>query len=213
VGGQLASDFDGTSDYVDLPYIPTVPFSVAAWFRIDSEPNANGAIFSVADSSSAVERHILVVESLTDDKIAAISTTVGQTSFSVTGAYGPVIEEGVWHHVVGVWAADDSRTVFLDGVEHETNTTTVSPTGLDTSEAGRLADSTPNWEFDGPIFDLRVYSRAVSAAEVRRMYAPATRWELYSHPRAPLIIEGTATPPAGPAPVYLFHNRHHNRSA
>lgn len=44
-------------------------------------------------------------------------------------------------------------------------------------------DLTPNRWTDGAIFDVRIYRRSLSAAEIWRLYDPQTRWELYQPPR------------------------------
>jgi hypothetical protein len=38
---------------------------------------------------------------------------------------------GAWYHVVGVWAGDSSRSIYLNGGAPVTNTTTISPITLD----------------------------------------------------------------------------------
>jgi Concanavalin A-like lectin/glucanases superfamily len=99
-------------------------------------------------------------------------------------------QPGRWYHVVGVY--DDTTStvsVYVDGVAEDVEHVTAPPAARGPLVAGAgVADYTPTDAFVGDIDELRVYSRALSPAEV---------WELYR------AEHGTGDPPTsletGPA--------------
>jgi Concanavalin A-like lectin/glucanases superfamily/Glycosyl hydrolases family 2, sugar binding domain/Glycosyl hydrolases family 2 len=81
-------------------------------------------------------------------------------------------QTGRWYHVVGVY--DDTTStvsIYVDGVAEDVEHVTAPPAARGPLLVGAgLADYTPTDAFLGSIDELRVYSRALTAAEV---------WELY----------------------------------
>ena len=81
------------------------------------------------------------------------------------------VDDGQWHHVAWIWSADGWRRIWIDGVEDVAR--------QDAEQAGRRwddwywaigADSDRLvWNFPGTIDEVRIYGRAVSAAELRRL--------------------------------------------
>jgi len=128
------------------------------------------------------------------------------------------LDDGEFHWLVGRYDGANLQ-VFVDGQSIGTPT---AFTGTVSSAAasfvpevfgGQLVTSgggtdSPRGQFKGWF----ISERAWTDAEIRDWYEPTTRWE-WVDTGGPLIMAETAAPPAGSAPVYLFHNRHHNRSA
>jgi len=83
------------------------------------------------------------------------------------------------HHTV-VTRTGDVWTVYLDGVADG------SATDSTTQESALTTSPMIGWErltstnfFNGRIYDVRVYDVPKSAAEIRQMWHPTTRWDLY----------------------------------
>ena len=83
------------------------------------------------------------------------------------------IDDGVWHHVAFVNTSASSHSLYVDGALDVTDTTTWSQDDLNTEEVniGRYKNHTFSTTFfTGSIDDVRIYNRALSAAEVLRLY-------------------------------------------
>ena len=74
-----------------------------------------------------------------------------------------------WHHVMYVFDdVNDIHTLYIDGVAAASavNTDSIYYTGATTTYIGRHPVSTPDWDFEGRIDDVRIYSRALASTEV-----------------------------------------------
>lgn len=146
--------FNG-SNYVNVDGIPTIPFSVSAW--VNPSLIQGEAIWSTADSSTTNNRHILVIDSITGNRFAAITTDPAHTSFTTYGAHSSIAaKKGALCHVVGVWEATNNRKIYVNGVYEDVNTNAVNPTSIDRTWVGRLSDSTPNWHLYGYMPEIHV---------------------------------------------------------
>ena len=84
---------------------------------------------------------------------------------------GPVIADDLWHHVAGVYDLDSRRlTLYVDGAEvassvvGETTVSTAAPLQI-----GKHWDTFNAW-LTGPLDEVRVYGRALVAAEIQALY-------------------------------------------
>lgn len=103
-------------------------------------------------------------------------------------AYGPVqssnttITDNKWHHVLCSVSSDGTTvTVYVDGAADGSNTATAKNSDSDsTFKIG--SNSTPTY-FTGSLDDVRIYNRALSAAEVAQLYSSAKTAYTKSAPR------------------------------
>jgi hypothetical protein len=163
--------FDGANDHATLPTGVVNGLTVATiafWADLDAASNwtrffdfgtgtttymfltpkngANGALrFAITTSGGAGEQKI-----------------DGAATFPVTG----------WHHVA-VTLAGATGTLYVDGVQVGQNTAmTLSPSSLGATTLNRLGRSQYNDPYlAGRVDEFRVYSRALSAAEVASVMA------------------------------------------
>ena len=87
------------------------------------------------------------------------------------------LSTGTLYHVCGTWDGTNA-VLYVNGVQKNTST-----------PGGTTSTSSNNWTigaqpgggegWDGLIADVRLYNRALSAAEIWSLYAPQTRWDLY----------------------------------
>jgi hypothetical protein len=80
------------------------------------------------------------------------------------------IHNGQWYHVVAVYNSLSGHKIYIDGVLNNSESTLLTadvPT--DTVYIGYRQDATPG-KFDGSIDDVRIYKRALSNAEIKRLY-------------------------------------------
>jgi len=78
------------------------------------------------------------------------------------------MSKNIWHHVVAVYGGGTSVTFYIDGVAQ---TLTIPAGALNTaSGTAYIGYSGGQNIFQGDIDDLRLYNRALSAAEVMALY-------------------------------------------
>ena len=186
-GGGLR--FDGTDDYVELPIgslISSLTNSTfATWANFWNAGGEWQRIFDFGigpdvDADPNVYMFLTPRMGAAGPMRFAITTAGGGTEFQVDA---PDTLPTGWHHVaVTIDADDDTVTLYLDGLTVAQNTeVTLSPSDLGETTNNWLGRS--QWEADayytGLIDDFRIYSRALSAAEVAGL---AGRTEPFSIP-------------------------------
>ncbi len=86
------------------------------------------------------------------------------------------MNDGDWHHVVGVWESDSLRKIYVDGVYQAGSTTTKTIGTINRWAIGRIADDDGSFtlwnqdNFEGSLDEVQVYSGALTAAQVRTLY-------------------------------------------
>lgn len=82
--------------------------------------------------------------------------------------------DGQWHHVAGTFTADD-MTLFFDGQQVCSMPQKATFSYVEGSQLRVAHDSEriPHHDFQGNIDDVRVYTRALSAAEIANLFAGA----------------------------------------
>ncbi len=161
--------FDGTDDYIALPGFPNVTdsFTITAWINptdinqdqrifVDDQSNSGGYAFSLGDPGNG--------------RLRFFSRNVSPISLDT----GTVISAGTWYHVAAVHdATNKTRQIFVNGVAVTAAQVYTGTWGTDagtasiggeTNSAG--SEANPNWRFNGSIDEVRVYGRALSAADI-----------------------------------------------
>src|SRR3989344_2284292 len=162
VGGKIgnALDFDGVNDSVNISTFSSTnkTYAFAFWIKLGSTGNNINYVF---DSQSGR----LVIN------FGRFAPTSGALSF-YDGSYkslGSAITVGVWHHVVLVlYNMGGVATGYVDGVQVGTAAYTGTNIG-GTTRIGTNFDGI-NYPFDGSLDDFRVYNRALSPEEIKRLY-------------------------------------------
>jgi hypothetical protein len=169
--GAVAPDFDGSDDFVAIPneslYDITGPITVAAWFKVDAFDHHFQTIVSKGDSAWRISR-----DASTNFLHFACS---GLTNGSL---YGDIeVNDGAWHHVAGVYDGSTIR-LYVDGKLDVSNSTTGSISTNDHPVTiGKNAQMTQrNWE--GGLFDVRVYNIALTHAEIAELHGLIGQWKL-----------------------------------
>ncbi len=83
---------------------------------------------------------------------------------------GPQVNDGQWHHVVAVYSQSNSRTLYVDGMNRESdNPGTQFNSAIDRWTFGRRGDSTPSNYFNGSIDEVRIWNRTLNSTEVQQL--------------------------------------------
>ena len=151
------------SDSAQLDVAPAA-FSVAAWVK----RAANGAYHAIYDSGTETNKWWFFIGA--NNKIGFARRDVAPEFYS-TGA----ITDSQWHHVAVVKnnAGAGNLTFYLDGVASGVVTVTNVLTPSGTKRIGALLTVTQALAalFNGNLDEVRLYNRALSAAEVGRLAA------------------------------------------
>ena len=159
MGNSDAMDFNGTDDYVNCGDIDiTQKITIEAWIYSDIiQSGVNRYLVGKRDSYLMMFDHTSLGGCFL---VYDTGASLHYTSPSVT------ISEGVWHHIVGVYDGANIK-FYLDGVEVRNNV--VGAFNLDDSVYS-LSIGYFNAHFDGKIDEVRIYSRALSEEEIKRLY-------------------------------------------
>ena len=161
--------FDGDGDYVDLgndsSLNMTAQITMAAWIKVDTFDREWQAIITKGDGSWRLQRN----------------GTKGSIEFACTGAFVPGalvgglfgtvgINDGRWHHIAGTY--DGSRIcLYVDG---RLDISSEAAGSIEVNDynlfIGANAEK-PDRNFNGSIDDVRIYSYALSAEEVKAISA------------------------------------------
>jgi prepilin-type N-terminal cleavage/methylation domain-containing protein len=166
--------FNGTSSYIGLG--DTTPinftngqFTVSAWVNMPALP------------ASAVWYDILSSTTVGDWSVGIIASSTGEGRLAMTkisqldAPQGPVVSPGNWKYVTAVYKYGPSPSTvsyYLDGTFVSTGNWNHSTQGDFSVGAGAKRIGARNGRnFLGSIDDLRVYNKALSAAEISSLYA------------------------------------------
>ena len=152
-GGALS--FDGSSGYVKLTksVIPSGDWTVSAWINSNKIGSLN-TIFS------------------NDYQILRLETTgtIGVFDNGSNGTLGNLqIKNNTWYHVVWTYVGSTKLNgIYINGVLDKSGGNTVATYTANVPNIG--AYYSPSIYFSGKIDDVRIYSRALSAAEILTLY-------------------------------------------
>lgn len=156
-----ALDFDGVSDYVQVPDDPNLNIAEGTW-----EAWINfGAIPSVVGDpmNPLAKANQYWIHAPTDDSIQ-VKVGVGGLRYVATTAPA-FIEPDVWYHVAGTYDGE-TLELYVDGQLEDSNTV---PSGdIDTTDANLAIGtwSTPADFFQGIIDEVRIWDEALSADDI-----------------------------------------------
>jgi|GEM_PF-179679 len=130
-----------------------------------------------------------VLEIHTGFKEVEGETTSGDASFTYQDGDGAKLTitggtmvVGQWHHMVATFNVNGSARLYLDG--HQVNATgmsnrTYSHHSITEGFIGRVSSSAGNRDLNGVIDELRIWNRALSAAEVNALYQRGLQQGVY----------------------------------
>ncbi|MCU0783406.1 MAG: LamG domain-containing protein [Verrucomicrobia bacterium] len=179
-----AYDFDGSTGFIGIPQNPilnllTTNFTLSAWvwqrgadfdgYRIIDKCTAgepDGWTFDTVGCNST--GHALRLQAANTNASCNVG---GETDYSLMQ----------WHHVVAI-ASGTNGTVYLDGkLDGTGNVGNIPANTLDVYIGMAHPGSGAGFYFNGIIDEVRIYNRALSAAEVQQLY------DYESGPRVGLI--------------------------
>ncbi|MCX5633120.1 MAG: LamG domain-containing protein [Phycisphaerae bacterium] len=183
IGGSLV--FDGSDDYVNLGtgsslnFGSSAPFTVAAWVKTTENYGMIVSFRSSTDGGPVID--LAVGKDDVDEDNGKAMILVRQNGGS--GGYAKLkgnssMNDGQWHHIVGVRGSGSTIELFLDGVSQGTDSGSQSGGAITTNL--RAIGSERRWVSDGygtadqrylagTIDDVRIYNRVLTAAEIAQL--------------------------------------------
>ena len=165
-----ALDLDGASA-ATVPHAANLnpglsPWSVAAWVRKSDEYQTT-VLYKDDDGKFRSYYFLAAVAK------PRFEFSTGDAKVNVEGKSS--VNDGKWHHVVGVRTALYSAQIYVDGsLEAEASVGPTASSSIGTSSPLRIGSSTALASGLGPwkggLDDIRIYDRALSAEEVKQLY-------------------------------------------
>jgi hypothetical protein len=169
--------FDGEDDSISLPYFSKFEaFTKVIWARIDSSGSVEifqtgNAIWEYIPDIDRIHFAIHFDRNGGADRPSGISTSAYDYNFPV----GDI--EGRWVQLALVFAVDGNARFYIDGTEVEVGDrrTDSGMTGkynvANIGARGNTRTGSTGFFFKGAIDDVRLYDRALEAAEIQALYA------------------------------------------
>ena len=148
------------------PLVPSFRRAISAWIRKADEYQTT--VLYKDDDGKFRSYYFLAAGSK-----PRFEFSTGDAKVNVEGKSS--VNDGKWHHVVGVRTAPYSAQIYVDGIlEAEVAVAPTASSSIGTSSPLRLGNSTAIASGLGPwkggLDDVRVYDRALSAEEVKQLY-------------------------------------------
>ena len=177
--------FDGVDDYIVINNSPSLEmgysdFTIAAWIKTMATEDM-ARIFSKG-SSSCVTGYMLRTAASNSKPFLEIS---GDDTCRLAFAGSTTVNDNRWHFVVGVVERRTGGKLYVDGELDGTQLADTSGFSLDNARNPMIGyNDTGLWyePFHGSIDDVRIYSRALSQAEIRELMGTLTALTVRAQP-------------------------------
>ena len=162
----MAYDFNGTNQYLTVASVPATaaPLTIAAWFRKGGTATKNGIFLrATANTANMFGFYFGASSSLR----GYVQDTTSSADFAASGTYST----NTWGHACFVEASTSSRTIYRNGGNTNSNTSTRTPAGINQLEIAHFGGATT---FDGQYAEVGVWNAALNADEVNSLWQGMT---------------------------------------
>jgi hypothetical protein len=163
--GSYAGEFvSATTDYISVPALVNVTnITISGWFKFSAVPFVGQQMAINREGS-----YRLITTDVTSTRIGIRYATANTTWANGTTYGNTTPAAATWYYVTATYDGS-SWNIYLNGASDGTKAQTGN-----LAAAGSLMIGTINggsYYFNGSIDDLRIYNRALSAAEVSALYS------------------------------------------
>jgi hypothetical protein len=163
--GNYAAGLNGTNQYGSTTTVTNIPAinasqTLSAWVNTSSAAVVEDIIVN-ENSGSAVGSQLRI-----DDGVAQVSKWGGGTTIT-----GGAVSVNTWHMITWTYNSTGTASViYIDGAQSAT-AAVASQTGASAAVfVGAYAAGAGDENFVGDIDDVRIYNRALAAADVAQLY-------------------------------------------
>lgn len=150
---------------VDAQLVGNAPYSVSLWARFD---NAAVAPSLIAKPSSPTNSSNVLSIGLDNGYRWFYETTPDLQAIEYLD--GTIAVTGRWYHVVATWDGT-TKSLYIDGVLVGSGAATVANSNEALYLGTDVDNGSPIYGHDGPLDEVRIYSRALTLAEVQQLSA------------------------------------------
>jgi len=168
-----ALDFDGVDDFINVPndasQLLTTGGTIEAWIKPDGAGgNNSGRIVDKSAGDSGDSGYKFQVTATNSRVRLQINAGVAVHSADNSITFGT----DTWYYVVATWDNTGLTTMYVDGALSGVPAISADPVGITTGNDMRIGDRSGVIArvFDGDIDEVRIYNRALDAAEVAYNY-------------------------------------------
>jgi hypothetical protein len=157
---QLTSS---SSQYLSTASAPLsgTPLTIAAYIKPASVSTSQAYV--AVQRVNQVDRH--AIQTNPTGQAIAVSRQTGFAGFQAASSNN-ALSVGTWASVVGVFASNSSRQIFVDGTSLATNTDTSAPTNLDSVLIGTRYNPSIGLYADADIAEVGIWNAALTAEEI-----------------------------------------------
>ncbi len=158
--GEVLS-LDGNGDYLQInnTFGDSQDITIGGWVNLSGSSSGRAEFISIDDRV-----HIAL------DDASGIKGSVQTAPGVWTDLHSNQFIAGTgWHQITYVFdGTNDVHRLYIDGVEvaSAANTNTIDYTGATTTYIGRHPSTSPSWDLEGMVDDVRIYDRALTASEI-----------------------------------------------
>lgn len=167
--GKGAYSFDGSNDYVRVENnIITSPteLTIAAWFNKQGEGSNYECVIHRGTDNSIGNTEFWLGVSANDFLTATIGARAGVGWAAGETAVKVVLNR--WYHLTATWDGTTVR-VYIDGELNKSYALASYSNANSPTRLGASNDGTA-YQYNGLVDDVRIYSTALSASEVKELY-------------------------------------------
>jgi len=159
-----------TSSYVSS--LSTIAQSFTCWVNGTSFPNAYNTVVTTNGLAGDVNLYFAILVKSTG-KLAMYLTQTNGTAISYDGTGTNTLVAGTWYHLAMTFTTAIGLKGYLNGVQDGATATTGvnNKLGSLSLQIGGYSPEYNDRGFNGKIDDVRLYNRALTAAEVNQLYA------------------------------------------
>lgn len=163
----MAYEFSGSGQnlYSTSTPVTAAPLTLACWMKKTATTTAGILTGIYWNGAGSWYAFYLIAGRAADGQKVGLGAA-NNNSFAVVDSTA-TYTAGTWHHVCGVFTSSTSRTIYLDAGNSATNTTSLTPTNLNSVNIGasRRQTVTDNY-FDGSIAEVGIWNADLTQAEV-----------------------------------------------
>jgi hypothetical protein len=160
----MAYDFvTASSQYLSTSSTPVTgyPCTLACWAYKDLA--AGGHLITIGSAGSSC------FQLLTDNGALVRAGAIDSVGTTGGNAAAGTAATGVWFHAAGTLNSATNRRAWANGVPGGTNSTNITPSGLNRISIGARSRSSVDSYFDGLIAEVGIWNVALTAAEIESL--------------------------------------------
>ena len=165
----MARSFSGTAQYLSRgsAVLTAAPVTMACWAKMN---NFTGTPFlGTLGQSGNTDRFEFFFETT-----GAASAQCVQASSGTKATTTSTASTGAWTHVAAVFASSTSRSIYMNGGNKVTDTTSKTPSGINNTWLAASGGSSPTHLVNGTLAFFAFWNVALSDADVLSLYNGAS---------------------------------------